>query len=159
MKTTKVYLAGAMEKAPDRGVKWRRKATKLLSKYGIEVFDPTLEEDKVLSKLCNTTHTKLSRMDKGGRKFKVVAGAVWRRDMKMIQNTDILLVHLDEAVFQSSGTLCEMSHARDYNIPVIVVYPEMDWNRIPLWTVACITYMVPTLKEATQVIGKLVVCL
>lgn len=155
-KSYNVYLAGAMEKAPDGGVKWRRKATKLLKKYRVNVFDPTFEEDKVLSELCNTDLTSLRKMDKSSHAFKRVATAIWGRDMYMIAKTQILLVYLDEAVFQSSGTLCEMSHAHDRGIPVIAVYPEMDWNRIPLWTVACITFMVPDLKEATQIVGRLV---
>lgn len=152
----KVYLAGAMEQKSNRGARWREILGDKLESWGWEVFDPVLEEDMELvnDPLLDGRH--VSTISKTNKDYEVIADKIWQRDMDLIAQSDLLVVYLDEPVFRSSGTLCEMSHAKDYNIPMVILR-KVPLKDIPLWTRASFkdNYVATSMSDVVQYLGNL----
>lgn len=143
-KTFKVYLAGAMEKTKDNGRGWRYTLTKKLTsvfKKRIHIHNPCTDEAQQVLKKYGVSLKQLKTLARDCDPFISISRDIWDRDMDMIRESDILIVRMDSAVLLSSGTLCEMSHAKELGIPVLVMMHRLSPQQIPLWTIACIDEM------------------
>ena len=132
----KVYLAGAMEKKQNKGKQWRVHFGEKLTEMGWEVFDPVKEEDSALLNCTELQGRDIADITKQDIDYELVADKIWQRDMELIRKSDLMIVYLDEQVFASSGTLCEMSHAKDLELPMCILR-KVPIDDIPLWTRAC----------------------
>ena len=105
---SKVYLAGPLEgRSMDEKFIWRDYATKYLSKFDIETYNPG--EDTTL---CD-------------------ADTIVKLDYMMIDNSEALLVNLTclgEDQPTNSGTLIEIGYAKARG-KLIVGWSDVDWQR------------------------------
>jgi nucleoside 2-deoxyribosyltransferase len=116
----RVYLAGAMDRVPDRGCTWRDSITPFLHALGVEVFNPSskpsnigLEDQdshKIKSKLKEKeNYDELSSMMKSIRSV----------DLRLVDISDFLIVNLDLTV-HPCGTLEEIFWANRQKKPILV---------------------------------------
>ncbi len=132
LKTQRVYLAGAMDRAVDRGNAWRDGITPFLEELGIIVFNPikkptTLgQEDEATHKLKvqlkqNENYTELSSIMKTIRSV----------DLRLVDISDFLIVNLDLDI-HPCGTYEEIFWANRQKKPIII-HMVQGKNHTPDW--------------------------
>jgi len=133
-----VYLAGAMEHAPDRGCGWRAEmAAFLRESLGHEVFNPCVEEETFLPRedrklLGPAKHENLPKFRKLIRK--VIDG-----DLAMLVNEiDYVVCLWDAHVLNGGGTHGELTLAYYHDIPVYLV-GRLPRQKISSWILGCTT--------------------
>ena len=92
---TRVYLVGAMDRAPDGGKKWREKATPVLKEMGIKVLNPCkkpidigLEDEDGRKK--RREYRKKGEWEKLA-KYKTIRSI----DLRMVDISDFIIVALN----------------------------------------------------------------
>jgi len=116
----RAYLIGAMDRAPDAGVEWRRRITPFLAKLGVVVLDPT---DKPIDIGLERSEDREYRqnlkalgcydeLSKEIRALRVV-------DLGMVDMSDFLIVHIDTDI-HACGTYEEISWANRMKNPILV---------------------------------------
>ncbi|HFE64163.1 MAG TPA: hypothetical protein ENK14_07090 [Caldithrix sp.] len=132
------YLAGAIEKAPDAGCKWRAEISRFLEKeLGHAVFNPCLEESHVLTaeEFRHFREWKANDLPR----FRRVVHKIIQTDISTLLNkVDYIICLWDEYVLHGGGTHGELTMAYWHEIPVYMV------TRIPLaemssWIIGCTT--------------------
>lgn len=138
------YLAGAIEKAPDSGVEWRKNATPVLKKLGLNVFDPCVETDGKLAQKLGwkkfTTEAWRDLKENNYQLFCDVGKWIVNEDLDAIVASDILIVFFDKYVTQGAGTYGEITLAKWLN-KKIYLFLASDFPReeVPLWVTGCVT--------------------
>lgn len=116
----RVYLAGAMDRVPDRGTTWRGNITPFLESLGITVFNPIIKPTDIGLE-DHDTHsikTKLKankRYDELSSMMKTIRAV----DLRMVDISDFLIVNLDISV-HPCGTLEEIFLANRQKKPIII---------------------------------------
>ena len=119
LKGTRVYLAGPMDRAIDRGKTWREYITPYLKQFGIIVLDPCdkpietcLENDENIRK-----RHELKQQEKWDEiaKFKAIRSV----DLRMIDVSDFIIVCLDMDS-KPFGTCEEIVTANREKKPILV---------------------------------------
>jgi nucleoside 2-deoxyribosyltransferase len=116
----RVYLAGAMDRVPDRGNGWRDNITPFLERLGIVVFNPIKkptnigkedEQVQVLKKSYKESqnYNDLSKLMKTIRSV----------DLRLVDISDFLIVNLDLET-HPCGTLEEIFWANRQKKPIII---------------------------------------
>lgn len=116
----RVYLAGAMDRVPDRGNGWRDNITPFLENLGVIVFNPIKkptsigkedEQVQVLKKLYKDSqnYDDLSKLMKTIRSV----------DLRLVDISDFLIVNLDLET-HPCGTLEEIFWANRQKKPIII---------------------------------------
>ncbi|MGH1365392.1 MAG: hypothetical protein ACRBF0_17655 [Calditrichia bacterium] len=133
-----VYLAGAIENAPNEGKAWREKLTPFLEDIiGHQVFNPCVEENHLL-----TAEEFLEF-----RNWKVSDLPRFRRTMRKIIDTDLgalagktdyLVCLWDEHALKGAGTHGELTLAYYLNLPVYMV-STVPREEMSSWIVGCTT--------------------
>jgi nucleoside 2-deoxyribosyltransferase len=120
LKNQRVYLAGAMDRVPDRGSTWRDNITPFLSELGITVFNPIskptdigLEDND--SHLIKTKLKQQHRYDELSSMMKTIRSV----DLRLVDISDFLIVNLDLNV-HPCGTLEEIFLANRQKKPIII---------------------------------------
>ncbi len=139
-----VYLAGAIEYAPDHGKGWRRDITPFLRDLGHEVYDPAEDEKKSLSRdeqenLRAWKHTDLER-------FRSTVRKIVEFDLDKIVKSDYLICHFDENGLKGGGTSGELTFAFRNRIPVFMVTP-IPPTEVSGWVLACCTRIFSNFNE------------
>lgn len=137
--TSKIYLAGAMEKAFDNGFVWREKISPHLETLGYEVLNPCIIEDN-----AGITPAILKKYKKDNIRFyKNLATEIVDTDLKYVNECDIIICKLDKNVLSGAGTYGELTLARFLKKPV---YAWIDTSSLsngirdlPVWCVGCLT--------------------
>lgn len=133
-----VYLAGAIERAPDNGCAWREEISRFLTgELRHRVFNPCLEENHVLT----PEEFRHFREWKEGDlpRFRQVVHKIIQTDLDTLVNRVDYIVGLwDEYVLHGGGTHGELTLAHREGIPVYLV------TRIPVkemssWIIGCTT--------------------
>lgn len=141
-----VYLAGAMEAAPDQGAEWRDDLAKYLCDSGFHVYDPVRLEDKQLQK-CRINYlpeqfehwTELEALPKYWDRVDGYMRKIVDYDCKIVaEKADIVIVYWDYACMQGAGTQGECTLAKWIGVPVYMVTP-LKWNKVPKWIRGCVT--------------------
>ncbi len=133
-----VYLAGAIEHAPDGGRAWREEISRFLAgTLGHRVFNPCVEENHLLS----------AEEFRQFRRWKETDLPQFRRTMRKLIDTDLdILLHKtdyvvclwDEHVLNGGGTHGELTVAYHRNIPVYMV-SRIPRDNISSWILGCTT--------------------
>lgn len=120
LKNQRVYLAGAMDRVPDRGATWRDNITPFLEDLDIVVFNPIskptdvgLEDQdthKIKSKL-----KEMHRYDELSAMMKTIRAV----DLRLVDMSDFLIVNLDLDT-HPCGTLEEIFWANRQKKPIII---------------------------------------
>jgi nucleoside 2-deoxyribosyltransferase len=114
------YLAGAIDRVPDRGSQWRDFITPFLESLGVEVFNPLkkptnlgVEDDSVVRHKRELKkagkYDELSELMRGIRSV----------DLRMVDVSDFLIVNLDIDT-HPCGTLEEIFWANRQKKPIII---------------------------------------
>lgn len=126
----KVYLAGPMEYVKDFGTGWRNEIEPILKKKGFDVFNPA-NEVKVFKEIQK--NKELENDIKGQH---IWFNKIIRDDLKEVITSDIVVCRWFDGVF-SAGTSGELTVAKLFNIPVLIVCDDV--KKLPKWILGCIT--------------------
>jgi nucleoside 2-deoxyribosyltransferase len=132
-----IYLAGAIEYAPDKGKAWREAFTPFVEALGAQVYDPARDEQKNLTDderlhFREWKSTDLPRFQRTIRKI-----INW--DMEWItRRADAIVVYWDEYAGRGAGTSGELTAAYRYGKPVYLV-AGMPVAQISGWILGCAT--------------------
>jgi nucleoside 2-deoxyribosyltransferase len=128
----RVYLAGAMDRVPDRGNTWRDNITPFLEDLGIVVFNP-IKKPSIEGKEDEETHRyklelkKNSNFDELSKIMKMIRSV----DLRLVDISDFLIVNLDIEV-HPCGTYEEIFLANRSKKPVII-HIEQGKSHTPDW--------------------------
>lgn len=137
-----IYLAGAIEKAPDLGATWRSEVSPVLESLGFKVLNP-LKEESTIAKVEQIKKDYKSwddyRRATTIEDYTSTLRQIVNLDLHIIDHeTDILLVYWDIYVQQGAGTIGEITVAKYLGIPVyIVCSPCVKSSEIPGWILGC----------------------
>lgn len=132
LKNQRVYLAGAMDRVPDRGVTWRDNITPFLESLGIVVFNP-IKKPSIEGSEDEQTHTyklklkKELKFDELSHLMKTIRSV----DLRLVDISDFLIVNLDIEQ-HPCGTYEEIFLANRSKKPVII-HMEQGKNLAPDW--------------------------
>lgn len=137
-----VYLAGAMEYAPDRGCGWRAAMSEFLSTaLGHTVFNPCVEEQALIDRRGIPDFRDLKARDT----------AAFRRAMRDIidldlaalrERVDYVVCLWDEHVARGAGTHGELTLAYLHGKPVYLVTPFAATD-LSSWVIGCSSEIYP----------------
>lgn len=137
-----VYLVGAMENAPDDGIKWRRRFAKELGKLNIECIIPNDKEKEILK---NIDIKKLKKDDID--KYIEIIRKFISMDLKFVEKVDAIICYWDGTY--SSGTIHEVGYAYQLKKPTYLV-SSVDEVDIPGWFLSCFTKRFYSLKHLIE---------
>ena len=141
-----VYLAGAIEHAPDGGSRWRANISQFLfSELQHQVFNPCLEESHILSEeeFEHFRSWKTSNLPR----FREVMHKIIQTDVSMLINqVDYIICKWDKYVAPGGGTQGELTIAFWYKIPVYMI-TEIPVREISSWILGCTTEIFKNMSE------------
>ncbi|MCF7823778.1 MAG: hypothetical protein K9N35_06350 [Candidatus Marinimicrobia bacterium] len=149
----KVYLAGAIEAAPDEGTAWRKEiASYLKTQLNWDVFDPSLHEQDFLSREEKTMFRKWKSTDT--QRFRPVMKKIINRDLdKLLNECDAVICLWDEYVIQGGGTHGELTLAYEHKMPVYLVL-GMPLENVSSWIVGCTTEIFQNFEDLRQYLAS-----
>jgi hypothetical protein len=149
----KVYLAGAIEAAPDGGTGWRREVTEFLtSEIGWDVFDPSLHEQDFLTEEEKTNFREWKVTDT--QRFMGVIKKIIDRDVhQLLKKCEAVICLWDEHVIQGGGTHGELTLAYEHNLPVYLVL-GMPLEKVSSWIVGCTTEVFQNFDDLKQYLAS-----
>jgi len=132
LKNQRVYLAGAMDRVPDRGSTWRDNITPFLNDLGIIVFNPISKPTDTGLEDENThiLKTKLKKEEKYDELTSVMK-TIRSVDLRLVDISDFLIVNLDLDT-HPCGTLEEIFWANRQKKPIII-HMVQGKNNAPDW--------------------------
>jgi len=154
-----IYLAGAIEKAPDLGATWRNEVSPTLEGLGFKVFNP-LKEESTIAKVEQVKATYESWEDYRNattvEDYTDTLRQIVDLDLDIIAyKTDILFVYWDLYVQQGAGTIGEITIARYLGIPVyIICSPDTKLSKIPGWVLGCAHQIFTSLSDGVEYIQE-----
>ena len=134
----KIYLAGAIEAAPDDGTTWRSEITQFLSeRLSWDVFDPSRHEQDFLTEYEKANFRSWKTTDIN--KFRPVISKIIDRDLNQLLNEcDAVICLWDEYVIPGGGTHGELTLAYEHKMPVYLVL-GMPIQKVSSWIIGCTT--------------------
>jgi len=133
-----VYLAGAIEKAPDAGCRWRKEISRFLTnELQHSVFNPCLEENHVLTpyEFKNFRKWKVTNLPR----FRKVVHKIIDTDLNVLINkVDYIICLWDQYVLEGGGTHGELTVAYLNKIPVYMV-THLPVESVSSWIIGCTT--------------------
>jgi len=136
---TRCYLCGAMDRAADAGVGWRKDIRRKLAALGINWLDPTRKPIDI-GKEDDESRAKRRAAKKTGDWEKIVREIKPIRcvDLRMVDVCDFLVVYLDLEV-HACGTYEEIFLANRQKKPVFIVV-EQGKENTPDWLFAALPH-------------------
>ena len=128
----RVYLAGAMDRVPDRGSTWRDNITPFLQDLGVVVFNP-IKKPSIIGMEDAATHelkAKLKNQERyeGLSQLMKVIRSV---DLRLVDISDFLIVNLDLDI-HPCGTYEEIFSANKCKKPILI-HVEQGKKNAPDW--------------------------
>ncbi len=144
-----VYLAGAIEAAPDDGIAWRRDLTEFLREnLDWTVFDPSLHEQEFLSSTEKENFRKWKITDI--KRFRTVMEKIINRDLDHLLNRcDAVICLWDEYVLGGGGTHGELTLAYEHKLPVYLVL-GMPLEKVSSWIIGCTSEVFESFDDLQQ---------
>lgn len=132
LKNQRVYLAGAMDRVPDRGSTWRDNITPFLQNLGVVVFNPINKPGNVGLE-DNEVHSlkKKLKMREDYDELSSVMKTIRGVDLRLVDISDFLVVNLDIDT-HPCGTLEEIFLANRSKKPIII-HMEQGKQHTPDW--------------------------
>jgi len=130
----RTYLIGAMDRAVDHGVGWRRKITPFLERLGIVVLDPTNKPISVglegIEDRMRRRHLKATgQWDTLAKEIKLLRVV----DLRMVDMSDFLIVNIDPDV-HACGTYEEAFWGNRLKNPTLI-HVEGGKKQVPDWLI------------------------
>jgi nucleoside 2-deoxyribosyltransferase len=132
LKNQRVYLAGAMDRVPDRGATWRDSITPFLSAMGIVVFNPISKPTDIGLEDHDSHAIKVKlkekqRYDELSSMMKTIRAV----DLRLVDISDFLIVNLNLDI-HPCGTYEEIFWANRQKKPIII-HMEQGKQHTPDW--------------------------
>lgn len=152
-KNKSVYLAGAIEFAPDGGRTWRRRIEDFLTgQLGLRVFNPCVNEVALLSPEEKQHFRHWKENDR--ERFLPVIRRIIDHDLDNVLNhTEFIVCYWDEHAMRGAGTAGELTVAWRQGIPVYLV-AGMEQRSISSWVAGCATEIFANLDELEIFLGS-----
>jgi hypothetical protein len=133
-----VYLAGAIENAPDRGELWRKEISEfIVRELNHSVFNPCLEENHLLTREEFQNFRKWKTQDTP--RFKQIVHKIIQNDIHtLIQKVDYVICRWDQYILSGGGTQGELTMAYWNQIPVYL-WLGMPLQQVSSWMIGCTT--------------------
>jgi nucleoside 2-deoxyribosyltransferase len=120
LKNQRVYLAGAMDRVPDRGTAWRDNITPFLQGLEVVVFNPITKPTNVGLEDADTHALKVKLKQRGRYdELSSVMKTIRSVDLRLVDISDFLIVNLDLDI-HPCGTYEEIFWANRQKKPIIV---------------------------------------
>lgn len=136
-----VYLAGAMQYAPDGGIPWRRNLRKSLNKKGYYCIDPTKEENRL-------------NLDENWQSFINTDFAKFQKNARVIIDNDIYYVNMAETVvcmydeFIGGGSFHEIGECYLRNKTLYLLnLSDKPLYELSHWALGCCTKVFNSTEE------------
>lgn len=132
LRNQRVYLAGAIDRVPDRGAGWRADITPFLNRMGVVVFNPLNKPTEVGAE-DEGTHSLKHILKQEGRydELSSMMKVIRSTDLRLVDISDFLVVNLDIKT-HPCGTLEEIFWANRQKKPIIVRV-EQGKSSAPDW--------------------------
>ena len=142
----KIYLAGAIEAAPDEGKGWRRDISEFLNtELGWETFNPSEHEQDFLTEAEKSGFRQWKRTDI--KRFRAVIKKIIDRDLhQLLTQCQAVICLWDEYVIPGGGTHGELTLAYEHNLPVYLVL-GMPVEQASSWILGCTTEIFKNFDE------------
>lgn len=126
------YLAGAMDRVPDRGATWRDSITPFLESIGVSVLNPL---KKTTTAGCENEDTAIYKAKlKKQQKYDILSKLmkeIRSVDLRMVDISDFLIVNLNIET-HPCGTLEEIFWANRQKKPILI-HLEQGKHNAPDW--------------------------
>ena len=132
LKNQRVYLVGAMDRVPDRGVTWRENITPFLEELGVTVFNPISKPASV--GLEDNDSYKIKTNLKSNQRydeFALMMRTIRNVDLRMVDISDFLIVNLNLDHY-ACGTWEELFLCNRSKKPILV-HIEQGKQNTPDW--------------------------
>jgi nucleoside 2-deoxyribosyltransferase len=132
LKNQRVYLAGAMDRVPDRGTTWRDNITPFLENLGVVVFNPIKKPTSVglEDEESHLIKNKLKDQEKYDELSKIMK-TIRSVDLRLVDISDFLIVNID-LEHHACGTYEEISLANRSKKPILI-HVEQGKKHTPDW--------------------------
>ncbi|NUP91084.1 MAG: hypothetical protein HUU25_14895 [Candidatus Sumerlaeia bacterium] len=132
-----VYLAGAIEHAPDGGEGWRRALIPhLRDELSCDVYDPTADEAQWLTEEERANFRRWKTEDFS--RFQRAIRKVIAKDLSILERASLVVCLWDDHVRRGGGTHGEMTLAHVWGKPVHLVL-GMPVAEVSSWILGCAT--------------------
>lgn len=132
LKNQRCYLAGAIDRVPDRGCQWRDHITPLLAEFGIQVLNPLQKPTNLGVEDVEMARQKRSLKKKGKyQELSEIMREIRLVDLRMVDISDFLIVNLDLQT-HPCGTLEEIFWANRQKKPILIRM-EQGKSNAPDW--------------------------
>jgi hypothetical protein len=144
-----VYLAGAIEYAPDGGKAWRLELKDFIEReIGFSVFDPCVNEIALLSEE-EKLHLRTWKVSQREKFLPVMRRIIDHDLFKLLNHTRFVICLWDEHVMKGAGTAGELTAAYQNGIPVYVV-AAIPMQRMSSWVIGCATEVFSSMDEIKE---------
>jgi hypothetical protein len=140
----RAYLAGAMERAPDRGRAWRERLLPVLAELGHACFNPCEEEYLVASEEERARFKEWKAS--GTEEFRSLMTRIIDHDLAALEGSDYVICYWDEHAKGSGGTPAEVTLARVWGKPVYLVH-AVDRADGSSWVQGCASAIFDSLED------------
>lgn len=123
-----------MEHAPDRGRVWRDGLIPLLAGLGHEVFNPNVEEFRIVSQEERDRFPEWKA--NGSERFHRLMERIIDHDLGALAAADYLICYWDEYAHRSGGTPSEITLMRYWGKPVYLVL-GVPRSEVSAWVLGC----------------------
>lgn len=152
-RSTKFYLAGAIEHAPDLGKGWRNDMEAWLLKHNIEAVNPLNGESDIFEKHGFTDQRDAKEAKETDyKRYMQLMSEIAEKDYDHIDNCDGIIVYYDDYVRQGAGTQGEISVCKYLNYkegpttkPVYII--NTLGSKMPGWIYGCATRIYFSMDE------------
>jgi hypothetical protein len=135
LKSSRAYLSGAMDYAPDHGIGWRRKFIELTKHLEIGIIDPTNKPIPCTSELGPERQTmEILRSQGRWDELRSFVKRFRREDLRFCDIADFLVVGIDPTI-HTVGTYDEVFTAERQKKPLLCII-EGGKKRLPYWDFA-----------------------
>lgn len=132
LQNQRVYLAGAMDRVPDRGNGWRDNITPFLENLGIIVFNPIKKPTSIGKEDNEVQNLKQNlKKNKDYDGLSNLMKTIRAVDLRLVDISDFLIVNLDLET-HPCGTLEEIFWANRQKKPILI-HMVQGKNNAPDW--------------------------
>jgi hypothetical protein len=146
----KAYLGGAVEKAPDRGVKWREDMSEWMKTVNILPINPLDFDNNIAENygLADPKEVAVINVNERFQRRCDFMREIVTLDINAVIDSDILVVHMDEYTLAGAGTFGEMTVAWQKTIPVVVwVTGKLSLDDLPGWALGTANFITESQKQ------------
>ena len=128
----RVYLAGAIDRVPDRGIGWRENISPFLKSLGVNINDPLKKSgDLGIEDSLTYSQKKALKASQDYDNLSLLMKQIRRVDLRLVDISDFLIVNLDLDI-HPCGTYEEIFWANRQKKPIIVHVEQLkqaapDW--------------------------------